>query len=52
MLVMINFFVSFRVTNSDDKVRSNIVIRSNLVSRYATNFRILCILSIFGLSNI
>ena len=33
----VNFFMSFHIANSDDKVRSNRVIGSNHVRQYATN---------------
>ena len=51
MLSMINFFVDFHVDNSSDKVISNEVIRSNLVSLVYYKSRILGILDIFKLSN-
>ena len=39
MLSMINFFHGFCVDNSGDKVRSDKIIRSNLVYQYAIDMK-------------
>ena len=36
---MINFFASFHIGNSDDKVRFNRVIKSNFVRQYAPDMK-------------
>ena len=37
VLLTVSFFIGFRVGSSDDKVRFDMVIRSNSVCQYATD---------------
>ena len=39
MLTMIKFFTDFRVNSSDSKVRSDIIIGSNLVHQYVAGLK-------------
>ena len=39
MLSIVNFFVGFHIDNSDDKVRSEGTIKSNIVRPYTTDMK-------------